>query len=119
MPVLQSMAKPGGGEDITTIRYEAKYIIRPDLVPRIRDFLRFFCIPDPHGRGQFPEYSITTLQLDAPNLALHHAKEEESLIRFKLRARRYDAAPAKTFMEIKQKHGAVVGKRRARVTSDA
>ena len=69
-------------------RHEAKYIIPTQLVPQIREYIRPFCDADPNGVGTPPEYVITTLQLDSPSYALHHAKENEALNRFKLRGHR-------------------------------
>ncbi len=90
--------------DVQLDRHEAKYIIPASLVPDIREFLVPFCQPDPHCKGHPPEYVITTLQLDTPTLALHHAKEHEALNRFKLRARLYDTpGDSPVFMEIKRK----------------
>lgn len=90
--------------DIVLDRYEAKYIIPRWLVPEIREFIRPFCDPDPNGRGDPPEYVITTMQLDSPDLALHHAKEYETLNRFKLRVRTYGVpGQNKIYMEVKRK----------------
>ena len=60
-------------------RHEAKYIVHPDQLPEIRDFIRPFCVADDNAEGGLPEYLVTTLQLDSPNLALYAAKEIESL----------------------------------------
>lgn len=85
-------------------RYEAKYIIPRRLIPEIREFIRPFCQPDPHCKGDPPEYSITTLQLDSPSLALHRAKYDEALYRFKLRIRTYgEPGSAPVFLEVKKK----------------
>jgi hypothetical protein len=85
-------------------RYEAKYIIPRRLLPQIREFIRPFCQPDPHGKGDPPEYVITTLQLDSSNLVLHKAKYDEALYRFKLRIRTYgEPGSAPVFLEVKKK----------------
>jgi SPX domain protein involved in polyphosphate accumulation len=100
--------------DIRLERYEAKYIVPPWYVPQIREFIRPFCIPDPHGQGTFPEYVITTLQLDSPSLSLYHAKEWEVVSRFKLRARTYGTdSKAPVFLEIKRKMRSCIYKSRA------
>ena len=70
-------------------RYESKYIIPRSLVAEIREYVRPFCEPDPHTRGDPPEYIITTLQLETPSYALHYAKEDEMDARFKMRVRTY------------------------------
>ena len=100
-------------------RHEAKYIIHPSLVPRIREYIRPFCEPDPNGKGEPPEYVITTLQLDSPNLALHHAKENEARNRFKLRARTYGKpGDSPVFAEVKQKNNGIIYKSRAAIPFD-
>lgn len=104
------------GSAIQIGRYEAKYIIPKSLVPGIREFIRPFCEPDPYCKGDPPEYVVTTLQLDSPNLVLHHAKENEALNRFKLRVRTYDEpGESAVFMEVKRKIGGTVVKSRCSV----
>ncbi len=97
-------------------RHEAKYVLHPSMVPKIRAFIAPFCTPDPHAKGFPPEYDILTLQLDSPDLALHHAKEYEAVDRFKLRCRTYgvdDRFPV--FTEIKRKTKGIINKSRALV----
>jgi hypothetical protein len=96
-------------------RHEAKYIIPAEVLPRMREYLRPFCLPDAYGKGVPPEYAIVTLQLDSPALTLHHAKEWEALNRFKLRVRTYETPGCPVFLEVKRKVGAVVIKSRAAV----
>jgi hypothetical protein len=97
-------------------RYEAKYIIPPSLVPEIRAFISPFCVHDPHAEGTPPEYLITTLQLDSPNLLLHRAKEDEAINRFKMRIRTYGTdARAPVFLEIKRKIKGAIAKSRVMV----
>lgn len=97
-------------------RFESKYVIPPELVPEIREFVRPFCIPDPNTKGDPPEYVITTLQLDTPTLQLHHAKEWEADARFKLRVRTYgEIGTAPVFAEIKAKFERTIVKTRAMV----
>ncbi len=99
--------------DLVT-RYEAKYIISRELVPEIREFIRPFCVPDPNTRGTPPEYAITTLQLDAPNYALHYAKEREVDRRFKLRVRTYgEIGSTPVYTEVKAKLEDTIVKSRA------
>ncbi|MBN1268208.1 MAG: polyphosphate polymerase domain-containing protein [Kiritimatiellae bacterium] len=100
-------------------RYEAKYLVDRELIPGIREFIRPFCVPDPNASGDPPEYVITTLQMDGPTLALHRAKENEAITRFKLRCRTYgvdNAAPV--FLEIKRKIKGVVLKSRVMIPRD-
>jgi hypothetical protein len=100
-------------------RHEAKYIIHPDQVEPIRDFIRPFCVNDPNATGEIPEYTITTLQLDSEELALYRAKEVEALHRFKLRVRTYgNEGECPLFLEIKRKIRGVINKSRATVSWD-
>lgn len=102
--------------DLQLDRQEAKYIIPPALVPDIREFIRPFCEPDPHSNGEPPAYTVVTLQLDTPDLALHYAKENEALNRFKLRVRTYgEPGTNAVFMEIKRKIRGTVVKSRTMV----
>lgn len=106
--------------DVQLDRHEAKYVIPKSLVPDIREFVRPFCEPDPHCKGDPPSYVVTTLQLDADNLSLHHAKENEALNRFKLRARIYgEPGESPVFMEIKRKIRGTIIKSRTVVPFDA
>lgn len=98
-------------------RHEAKYIIDPKLIPEVREYIRPFCEADPHATGgRWPEYTVTTLQLDNPWLSCVLMKEWEALNRFKLRARTYafdKSAPV--FLEVKRKYKGVTTKTRARI----
>jgi hypothetical protein len=86
-------------------RYETKYIIPKAMVSEIRELIRPFCEPDPNCTGNPPTYVITTLQLDSPELSLHHAKLWDFVDRFKLRVRTYGdpVGEAPVFMEVKAK----------------
>lgn len=107
--------------DIQLDRHEAKYVIPRSLVADIREFIRPFCERDPHCSGDPPEYVITTLQLDSPNMALHHAKNLEAINRFKLRVRTYGdpVGNAPVFMEVKRKIRGTIVKSRTMVPFDA
>jgi hypothetical protein len=100
-------------------RLEAKYVIPTWLMPKIREFIKPFCVADPHGKGELPEYEVTTLQLDDPRLTLYKAREEEYLNRFKLRVRTYGTVRGKhnVYMEIKRKIKSVVVKSRCTLPS--
>lgn len=106
------------GSDTVLRRHEAKYVIHPSMLGPIRDYVKSFCAPDPHGRSDPPVYTIITLQLDGPGLPLHHAKQNEQVNRFKLRVRTYDQADSPVFMEVKQKLGDIIVKSRAKVARD-
>lgn len=100
-------------------RHEAKYIIHPRQIPEIREFIRPFCERDPHANGRWPEYTVTTLQLDTPWLSCLYMKEWEALNRFKLRVRTYatdESDPsAPVFLEVKRKFKGVSTKSRAKI----
>jgi hypothetical protein len=100
-------------------RHEAKYIIHPGQMAAIREFIRPFCVPDENardGHNGLPEYLVTTLQLDSPDLALFHAKEHEALNRFKLRVRTYGTdGQCPVFLEVKRKIKGIIVKSRATV----
>ncbi len=101
--------------DLVT-RYESKYIIPRGMVPEIRAFIQPFCTVDPYAHGFPPEYTITTLQLDSPDYALHYAKEREAVNRFKLRARTYgEIGSAPVFVEVKAKLESTIVKTRVAI----
>jgi len=95
-------------------RYETKYVIPKTMVPEIRELIRPFCEPDPNGTGNPPTYAITTLQLDTPELSLHHAKLWDFVERFKLRVRTYGdpVGESPVVMEVKAKDRSSVTKLR-------
>ena len=99
-------------------RHEAKYIIHPSLVPKIREFIRPFVVDDPNGEGDPPEYAVTTLQLDSAALDLHYAKENEAVNRFKMRIRTYDKPGCPYFLEIKRKIKGTIAKSRVMIPHD-
>ncbi len=111
--------RPGNRQTIELERYEAKYLVDPALVPEIREFIAPFCEPDDHASGALPEYVVTTLQLDTPDLALYYAKEHEALARFKLRIRTYGLdRRCPVFLEIKRKIKGVIVKSRATIPAE-
>ena len=99
-------------------RHEAKYIIHPSQVPKIRKFIRPFCVDDPNGEGDPPEYVVTTLQLDSAALDLHFAKENEAINRFKMRIRTYNKPGCPYFLEIKRKIKGTIAKSRMMIPHD-
>lgn len=108
-----------GKDSIELERHEAKYIVHPDQMQAIRDFIRPFCVADDNAEGGLPEYLVTTLQLDTPDLALYRAKEIEALNRFKVRIRTYGLdGDCPVFLEIKRKVKGVIVKSRATIPAD-
>ncbi len=119
---LPRLAPGGGGpsrkgvKDQVIERFEQKYIIHPRLVPQIRKYLKPFVIPDPNGKGEIPEYKVTTLQLDTDTMDLALAKERKCGSRFKLRIRTYGYGEnAHVFLELKRKVNGVIIKSRAKL----
>ncbi len=111
-PTIQTLP-PGNNGNFNLERYEAKYLIHRDLVPAIREFIKPFCRPDPNASGDPPEYIVSTLQLDTPDLALCRAAFREAINRFKLRLRTYGlGGEYPVFLEIKRKIKNVVAKSR-------
>ncbi len=107
-----------GAKDLIIERFEQKFIMHPRLIAPVREWFRPFCVPDPNGRGEIPEYIVTTLQLDTPSMDLANAKEFQVHARFKLRIRTYgtDANPkGPIFLEVKRKVGKVIIKSRAKM----
>lgn len=103
-------------EQVNLERQEAKYVIHPSLVPQIREFVEPFCVPDPNASGHPPEYVLTTLQMDSPDLVLYRATRDEAVSRFKLRARVYGTDPErKVYLEVKRKIRGVVLKTRCMI----
>ncbi len=110
------MGKKGGKDSIELERHEAKYIVHPSQMQAIRDFIRPFCAADENAEGGLPEYVVTTLQLDSPELSLYYAKEREVINRFKLRIRTYGTdGDCPVFLEIKRKIKGVIVKSRATI----
>ncbi len=108
-----------GVKDQVIERFEQKYIIHPRLVPQIRKYLKPFVIPDPNGKGEIPEYKVTTLQLDTDTMDLALAKERKAVSRFKLRIRTYGyGAKAPVFIELKRKVNGVINKSRAKMNRE-
>ena len=98
-------------------RHEMKFLIPASMVESVRDFTACFCKPDPMGLGYPPRYTVTTLQLDSPDLSLNFAKDCELKNRFKLRIRSYGLPDEECpiFIEIKRKFENIVSKSRAKL----
>ncbi len=101
-------------------RHEAKYMVHRSQVPAIREFIRPFCAPDDNAPpGEFPEYIVTTLQIDSPGLALYKMKDDDALNRFKLRIRTYGTdGRCPIFLEIKRKIKGVIVKGRVTIPAN-
>lgn len=103
---------------VPKVRHELKYIVPEALSSDIRSYIDFFCEADPNATGTPPSYTVSTLQLDTPNFALHLAKERKQVNRFKLRIRTYGCeSKGSYFFEVKRKEGQYVRKSRSVVSA--
>lgn len=97
-------------------RLELKYLIDEATAERVRRDIEPYCAPDPHnepGPDRRPRgYRVTSLYLDSPGLALHHAKERGDPERIKLRVRSYRGSPI-AVLERKRRVADVIDKTRA------
>lgn len=93
-------------------RYECKYFVAPDLVPKIRMMARPFMRPDPFSRrSPGLRYRVSSLYLDTPDLALYSTTVRGLRNRFKLRIRSYsDDQASPIFCEVKRRADRVVRK---------
>jgi SPX domain protein involved in polyphosphate accumulation len=106
---------------LQTNRFELKYIVHPDLVPQIREFIRPQLALDEFARPELGNaYEIHSLYLDSPDLALCEATVQGHKNRFKLRVRFYDENPANpVFFEIKKRVNDIIQKERAAIRREA
>jgi hypothetical protein len=116
LPAFPILAESQSQVEEYSGRYELKYIVHPSFIPKIRDYIKPFCELDSHCVGDPPQYTITTLQLDSPTLALHYAKLWDFVDRFKLRVRTYDPiGSSPVFMEVKAKYRTTIVKYRSQI----
>jgi SPX domain protein involved in polyphosphate accumulation len=106
---------------LQTNRFELKYIVHPDLIPQIREFVRPHLALDEYARPELGNaYEIHSLYVDSPDLALCEATVQGHKNRFKLRIRFYDEDPKQpVFFEIKKRVNDIIQKERAAVRRDA
>ena len=95
-------------------RFECKYLVEPQVVPEMREYLRPFVRPDRYARHQpNGRYPVSSLYLDSPDLLLYRQTRCGEKDRFKLRIRTYDDDEQRpAYAEVKRKSNAVVHKRR-------
>lgn len=98
-------------------RYELKYLIDERCARAVRGFLGSYLEPDEHAADDpNHEYSVYSLYLDSPDLALCRATQHGERNRFKLRIRVYnDCADQPAYFEIKRRLDGVICKQRAAV----
>jgi len=101
-------------------RYERKYLVKNEDLPRLRKRLEPFVRPDIYApqdkEGRF-QYTVRSIYFDTPGFDALHEKVEGIEIRKKLRVRGYDkpGPDEKVFLEIKRKRGDRIWKNRANV----
>ena len=101
-------------------RREFKYLVSRDTAARVRDAVAAFCVLDRHAAlSPDHRYTIESLYLDTPSLALYRANEVELLDRVKLRVRHYPDHPGgDVFLEVKRRVHDVIDKTRGRLPHD-
>ena len=106
---------------LQTQRLELKYIIPEDLALRVRDFVGSYLLLDPYGTTQQDSsYSVHSLYMDSPGLALYHSTINGDRNRYKLRVRFYEGRPeAPVFFEIKRREDNAIYKQRCAVLRHA
>jgi VTC domain len=93
--------------------HELKFVIGPELAPKIRRWARIHLDADTHGTGPFgDEYRTTSIYFDTDDYDVFHRRG--SFGRSKYRIRRYGDEDA-VFCERKMRQPAVLAKRRTRL----
>ncbi|QDU83823.1 VTC domain protein [Planctomycetes bacterium Pla163] len=107
-------------------RFECKYVVEPSELPALREFFSTFMEQDentsnrPLSATGGRAYTVSSLYLDSPRLALYQDTVDGAKNRFKLRLRTYDDAPeSPVFCEVKKRMDGVIYKRRAPVSRTA
>lgn len=95
-------------------RFEAKYLLNPVQHWMVRDFVEGYTRPDPHNAM----YPVTSVYFDNGGWTSFRSSLYGEKNRFKLRVRTYEDAPeAPCFLEVKQRIGRVISKKRAMLKS--
>lgn len=101
-------------------RYECKYVVPEELLAPLRSFFATFLVLDEHageGTDEHGAYTVSSLYLDSPRLALYQDTVDGAKNRYKLRLRTYDDDPASpVFCEVKKRMDGIIYKRRAPVS---
>jgi SPX domain protein involved in polyphosphate accumulation len=96
-----------------TSRFEIKYPLSPNQVPRVSEAIRRFTVTDPFVPKNQKDYTVKTLYLDTPDLRYYYEKMDGLKVRKKLRIRTYGDEHASAFLEIKRRYTDIVVKERA------
>lgn len=97
-------------------RFELKYALPIQVVPRIKEEILKYALPDPFGDGE-GRYLLTSLYYDSPAYTFFWEKIDGIKYRRKLRMRWYETEPclrndSTVFLEIKQRVDRVTQKKR-------
>lgn len=97
-------------------RFELKYALPIQAVPRIKEAILKYALPDPFGDGE-GRYLLTSLYYDSPAYTFFWEKIDGIKYRRKLRMRWYETEPclrkdSTVFLEIKQRVDRVTQKKR-------
>lgn len=99
------------------LRYERKYLVHNDLLPKLRSAIQPFVRPDNFAKtqGEFSEYTVRSIYLDSIQREAVYDKIEGLRDRKKLRIRGYDTQQEDSlvFLEIKRKISDRISKNRA------
>lgn len=98
-------------------RHELKYVIPEHLALGVRDFVRCYLDLDLNGADQ-PDlsYSVHSLYMDSPGMALYNSTINGDKNRFKLRIRFYnEREDTPVFLEIKRRMNNIISKKRVGV----
>lgn len=102
---------------MTTPRFELKYRITEDIAAAIREVASFHMEPDAHSTEG--EYTVNSLYFDTPYDEDAHETGEGVVMRSKVRLRCYSRQPKPPFfLELKQRFGTSIYKKRAALGSE-
>jgi len=102
-------------------RREYKYLIDRETAAGVRAAIKPFCQIDAFaGKSPTRTYTVDTLYLDTPDLALFWANDHEQVDRVKMRVRGYAEAPKAPGVpgRVKRRINDVIAKSRGKVTRE-
>jgi SPX domain protein involved in polyphosphate accumulation len=97
-----------------TSRFEVKYQLAKDLIPRVSKLIQQYAATDPFVPKNQTYYTVKTLYLDTSDLKFYYEKLDGLKVRKKLRIRAYGHEHASAFLEIKRRYTDIVVKERAK-----
>jgi len=103
----------------TKKRYENKYLVPESLSGALRDFVSFFCIPDPKAKSGAGIYTVNSLYFDTPDLRFFSDNRNRVNERIKPRVRFFGERPEGfVWLELKRRVKSTVWKTREQVPVD-